>query len=201
MPDVPNYTACTNKNKCATVKATHMIDNKTLSDIVTMNNSLANIFLKALSSKVRTSFQLRCLCKPNILFVNMFVWVFDHYGKTTAEDCKANCQRMAANWHPTNNFDTLVLRLFTGTVFVGCTNFMMADRNIVNISLLVIKRCGMYAKEYKVWIAGKAIRPRIVETFDSFKTFWAAKITLVNQTAIPYCLPTTCVQRKDSQSS
>ncbi len=43
----------------------------------------------------------------------------------------------------------------------------------------------MYAKEYKAWIARKAIRPRIVEIFDSFKTFWAAKITLVNQTAVP----------------
>jgi hypothetical protein len=42
----------------------------------------------------------------------------------------------------------------------------------------------MYAKEYKAWIACKAICPRIVKTFDSFKTFWAAKITLFNQTAI-----------------
>ncbi len=43
----------------------------------------------------------------------------------------------------------------------------------------------MYAKEYKAWIAHKAKCPRIVETFDTFKTFWAAKITLVNQTAVP----------------
>jgi hypothetical protein len=43
----------------------------------------------------------------------------------------------------------------------------------------------MYGEEYKAWIARKAIRPRIVETVDMFKTFWAAKITLVNQTAIP----------------
>jgi hypothetical protein len=43
----------------------------------------------------------------------------------------------------------------------------------------------MYAKEYKAWIARKAIRSRIIKTFESFKTFWAAKITLVNQTAIP----------------
>ena len=31
---------------------------------------------------------------------------------------------------------------------------------------------------YKVW-------RRMVNTFNSFKTFWAAKITLVNQTAAP----------------
>jgi hypothetical protein len=92
---------------------------------------------------------------------------------------------MAANWHPPDGFDTLILRLFTGVAFAGCTNFTMANRNIVNINLRIIKRCGMYAKEYKAWIAREAIRPRIVETFDSFKTFWAARITPVNQTAVP----------------
>ncbi len=65
------------------------------------------------------------------------------------------------------------------------TNFTIANRNIVDISLCLIKQCSMYAKEYKAWIARKAIRPRIVKTFDSFKIFWAAKITLVSQTAIP----------------
>jgi hypothetical protein len=43
----------------------------------------------------------------------------------------------------------------------------------------------MYGEEYKAWIACEAIRPRIVKMVDMFKTFWAAKITLVNQTAIP----------------
>ncbi len=60
----------------------------------------------------------------------------------------------------------------------------MANRDIVDIGLHVIKRCGMYAKEYKVWIARKSKHPRIVKTFDTFKTFWAAKITLVNQTGV-----------------
>ncbi len=56
VPDVTDYTACTNNNKRATVKATHAIDKKTRADIVTMNTALANVFLKALSSQVRTSF-------------------------------------------------------------------------------------------------------------------------------------------------
>jgi hypothetical protein len=43
----------------------------------------------------------------------------------------------------------------------------------------------MYGKEYKACIACEAIRPRIFEMVNMFKTFWAAKITLVNQTAIP----------------
>jgi hypothetical protein len=43
----------------------------------------------------------------------------------------------------------------------------------------------MYGEEYKAWIARKVIRPHTVKTFDMFKTFWATKITLVNQTKIP----------------
>ncbi len=62
---------------------------------------------------------------------------------------------------------------------------MMANRDIVNIGLHVIKWCGMNAEEYKAWIACMAICPRIVKTFNSFKTFWVANITLVNQTAVP----------------
>jgi hypothetical protein len=185
VPDVPDYTECTNNNDCATVKATHAIDKKMRVDIVTMNTALANVFLKALSLQVHASFLQRCLRKRIIVFVNIFVLFVNHYGKTTAEDHEVNRQCMAADWHPADGFDTLVLCLFTGVAFAGCTNFTMADRNIVNIGLHVIKWCGMYAEEYKAWIAHEAIRPRIVETFDSFKTFWAAKIILVNQTTIP----------------
>jgi hypothetical protein len=47
----------------------------------------------------------------------------------------------------------------------------MNDVNIVNISLCIIKQCGMYGKEYKAWIAREAIRSHIVKTFGMFKTF------------------------------
>jgi hypothetical protein len=185
LPDVPNYTACTNDNERATVKVTHPTNKKTRADIVTMKTTLANVFLKALSLQVRASFLQWRLPEPNIIFADMFMWFVDHYGKTTVEDCEANRQCMAANWHLPDGFYTLVHRLFTGAAFVGCTNFTMADCNIVDIGLRIIKWCSMYANEYKAWIACKAVRPRIDKTFDSFKTFWAAKITLVNQTAIP----------------
>jgi hypothetical protein len=92
---------------------------------------------------------------------------------------------MVADWHPADSFNTLVLCLFTSVPFAGCTNFTMANHDIVDISLRVNKWCGMYANEYKAWITREAIHPRIIKTFNSFKTFWAAKITLVNQTTIP----------------
>jgi hypothetical protein len=62
MPDVPNYTVCINDDKCTTVKAMHAIDKKTGADIVTMNTTLTDIFLKALSSQVHASFLQWHLC-------------------------------------------------------------------------------------------------------------------------------------------
>jgi hypothetical protein len=157
-------------------------------NIVTMNAALTDIFLDTLLLQVHAAFQQQRLCKPNIVFVDMFSWFVSHYGKTAAKDCKANRQQMAANWHPTNSFDTLVLRLFTGAAFAGCTDYTMDDCDIVNIGLRVIKQCRLYTKECKAWIACKAVTPKIVKTYNTFKSFWAAKIMLVNQTAIPTSL-------------
>jgi hypothetical protein len=57
VPNVPNYTACIDNNGCATVRAMHARDKKTGADIVRMNTALANVFLKAMLSQVRTLFQ------------------------------------------------------------------------------------------------------------------------------------------------
>jgi hypothetical protein len=85
---------------------------------------------------------------------------------------------MAADWHPAKRFDALILHLFTGAVYTSSTCFKMNDVKIVDIGLCI-------GKEYKAWIAREAIRPRIVKTIDTVKTFWATKIILVNQTTIP----------------
>ena len=61
----------------------------------------------------------------------------------------------------------------------------MGDRDVIDIGLRVIKQCGMYAKEYKGWIARENETPPITETIDSFKEYWANTIALVNQTALP----------------
>jgi hypothetical protein len=185
VPDVPNYTACVNDNDCATVRAMHVRDKKMRADIITMNTTLANVFLEAMSSQVHASFQQWHLCKLNIVFVDLFLWFVNQYGKTTAEDLEANQQCMAANCHPANRFNTLILRLFTKTAYASSAGFRMNDVDIVNIRLHIIKQCKMYGKEYKAWIACKAVCPCTVKMVNTFKTFWAAKITLINQTAIP----------------
>ena len=142
-----------------------------------MNPALNDVFLKAVSVGVRAAFQQRCLRKPNIVCVDMFKWFAQHYGATTVEDCDANCQRMATNWHPGNGFDALALRLFTGVAYANATGYPIIDRNI---GIRVIKQCGLYVEEYKSWIAQATATARVVETVNTFKMFWADKITLVN---------------------
>jgi hypothetical protein len=61
---MPDYTACTNKNERATVKAHHDILSMTRADIITMNVVLVNVFLSLLSFGVCTSYQQRCSNSP-----------------------------------------------------------------------------------------------------------------------------------------
>jgi hypothetical protein len=156
----------------------HTQDKKTQADIVTMDNALANVFLEAMLSQVRTSFQQQRLCKPNIVFVDLFLWFVNQYSKTTAKDCEANQQHMDANWHPANGFDALILRLFTRAAYASSAGFKMNEVNIVDIGLCIIKQCGMYIKEYKAWIACEAIRPRIIKWLTCSKRFGAPRSPL-----------------------
>jgi hypothetical protein len=90
VPNVPNYTVCVDDNNCTTVWVMHVQNKKTQADNITMNSALADVFLEAMSSQVHASSQQRHLCEPNIIFVNLFLWFVNQYGKMTAEDCKAN---------------------------------------------------------------------------------------------------------------
>ena len=192
VPDVPDYSTCTNENERATAKARHAILATTRADIITMNAALVDVFLCLLSSGVRASFEQMRLQMPNIIFTELIDWFTDKYGSTTPEDRDANRLRMAVDWHPSEGFDALTIRLFKGGAYSNACGYPIHARDIIDIGIRVIKRCGLYSEEYKQWIArGKAnaaATPQVVETFDSFKTFWAEKITLVNQTAIPAAL-------------
>jgi hypothetical protein len=119
VPNMPDYTACVTDNGRATVRVTHAQDKKMQADIVTMNTALADVFLEAMLSQVHASFQQQCLRKPNIVFVNLFLWFINQYGKTTAKNGKANRQCMAADWHPANGFNALILCLFTGAAYAS----------------------------------------------------------------------------------
>ncbi len=87
--------------------------------------------------------------QPNTIFLHMFDWFITKYEQLTIKDCEENWQRMAATWHPSNGFKPLTTCLFIGTSYPGAARHLMDNRNVINIDLCVIKRCGMYAKEYK----------------------------------------------------
>ena len=139
VDEVPDYTNCSNKNDRATTRAKHALNRKTRADIITMNAALTDVFLDAVSVGVRVAFQQRRLREPNIVFVDMFEWFAQHYGTMTAEDRDANCQQMAADWHPDNGFNTLTLRLFMGAVCANATGgYPIVDRDIVDIGIRAI---------------------------------------------------------------
>ncbi len=87
VPDVPDYSACTNKNERATVKARHAILATTRADIITMNAALVDVFLCLLSSGVRASFEQMRLQIPNIIFTELIDW-FIKYDDTRRSRCQ-----------------------------------------------------------------------------------------------------------------
>jgi hypothetical protein len=182
---VPDFSVCTTDNERETLKATNARNRKTRADIVTMNAALSDVFLVNFPKAICETYKLICMKQPNMVFLHMFNWFITKYGKRTTKDCDENWQRMAANWHPSNGFEPLATRLFIGASYASAACYPMDDRDIIDIGLRVIKRCGMYSKEYKNWIACKNETPAIVKTIDSFKEYWADTITLVNQTAVP----------------
>ena len=68
---------------------------------------------------------------------------------TTTEDREDNRQRMAADWQPSDGFEPLPTRLFIGASYASAARYPMDDRDVIDIGLSVIKRCGMYSEEYK----------------------------------------------------
>jgi hypothetical protein len=182
---IPDFSTCTTDNECETLKATNAHDRKTRADIVTMNAALSDVFLANLPKAICEMYEPIRMKQPNTVFLHIFDCFIMKYGKTTAEDCEDNWQRVAADWHPSNGFKPLAMRLFIGASYASMARYMMDDCNVINIGLCVIECCGMYSKEYKNWIARENKTPAIIETIDSFKEYWANEIALVNQTAVP----------------
>jgi hypothetical protein len=150
-----------------------------------MNAALSDVFLANLPKAICETYEPIRMKQPNTVFLHMFDWFIMKYGKTTTEDREENRQRMAANWHPSDSFEPLTTRLFIGASYASSARYPMDDRDVIDIGLRVIKRCGMYSEEYKGWIARENKTPRITETIDSFKEYWADAIALVNQMSVP----------------
>jgi hypothetical protein len=169
---VPDFSTCnSDKNERKTLNATHARDRKTRADIITMNAALSDVFLANLPKAICQTYEPIQMKEPNTVFLHMFNWFIEKYGKTTTEDCEDNRQQMAADWHPYDGFEPLATRLFVGASYASAARYPMDDRDVIDIGLCVIKRCRMYSKEYKNWIAREHESPPIVESIDSFKEY------------------------------
>jgi hypothetical protein len=182
---VPDISGCTTNNKHETLKSTHALARKLRADIVTMNAALLDVFLSQLPKSIHETYKPIHMKQPNTVFLHLFDWFIGKYGKTTTEDREENRQRMAADWHPSDDFELLVTRLFIGASYASPARYPMEERNIIDIGLGVIKRCGMYSKEYKGWIVRENKLPPITKMIKAFKNYWSKAITLVTQMASP----------------
>jgi hypothetical protein len=153
VDDVLDFSPCTSNNEHDSLKATHACDQKTQADIVTMNVALSDVFLANLSKAIHETYKPIRMKQPNTVFLHMFDWFITKYGHITTKDCKENWQRMAATWHPSEGFRPLAMCLFISASYASAARYPMDDRDVIDISLHVIKRCKMYPKEYTNWIS------------------------------------------------
>ncbi len=103
-------------------------------DIVTMNAALLDIFLAQLHKMICKTYEPICMKQPNTVFLHMFDWFIGKYGKTTTEDRKENQQRMAADWHPSDSFEPLMMHLFIGTLYASAARYSMEECDIIDIA-------------------------------------------------------------------
>ena len=144
-----------------------------------MNAALSDVFLANLPKAICETYEPIRMKQPNTVFLHMFDWLITKYGKTTTKDLEENRQQMAANWHPSDGFEPLATRLFIGASYASAARYPMDDRDVIDISLRVIKRCRMYSEEYKNWIARENESLPITEMIDFFKEYWVNVIALV----------------------
>ncbi len=104
-----------------------------------MNAAISDVFL----TNLRKTYKPICMKQPNTVFLHMFDWFINKYGKTMTKDCKENRQKMAADWHPSDRLEPLAARLFVGVSYASGACYPMNNRDIINIGLCVIKQCGM----------------------------------------------------------
>jgi hypothetical protein len=83
VDDVQDFSACTPDKKRKSLKATHAYNQKTRTDIVSMNLALADVFLANLSKATCETHKPIRMKQLNTVFLHMFDWFITKYGQTT----------------------------------------------------------------------------------------------------------------------
>ncbi len=106
------------------------------------------------------------------------------YGHTSADNRKANRTAMALEWHPSQGFELLVVRLFQGATFANLAKHPIPNNEIVDIGIQVIHWTGLFTEEYKAWIMrGDNLTNNM--DFASFCFSWETAVNIASFTATP----------------
>ena len=178
VDEVPNYAMAADDNDRARITAQHAADLKRREDVVNMNNALTDTFLDLFEPTYRNAYDRIRMRDPNAVFRDVFQYFLTHYGRTTADDRWNNKERMAADWQPSDGFESFIDRINSG---IQCALFSfhpIADADVVDIAERVITRCGLYPEEMKRWIArdGTAGNDDQEKTWYRFQIVWAQAI-------------------------
>ena len=136
--NVPDYTGAIDTNACTAIKMMHRLAQKQCNDIVNMNTALIDAFLDLIPMAFKQSYKQIRIENPNLVFCEMFTWFVTKYGQTWAEDCAANCNAMALEWHPSQGFELLVARLFCGATFANQPSIPSPMTTLLTLSLIHI---------------------------------------------------------------
>jgi hypothetical protein len=90
VPNVPNYAGSIDSNDRAARKCTHRMALKKRNNVVNMNAVLIGAFLDLIPIALKQAYKQKRMEDPNAVFCKMFNWFVFKYGRTLAEDRKAN---------------------------------------------------------------------------------------------------------------
>ena len=185
VDDVPDYAMATSDNDRATIKAQHAKDYQTRENCVNMNTALVDVFLSLIPQTFQATYANQRIRTPNCIFRDAFHHFITKYGGTTPEDRNLNKQRMAADWHPSMGFETLTHQVNTGIFYANLCGHNVSDMEVVDIALRVIRKCGLYPEEYKIWASRDGTSADELTTWIAFIEFWDTAIQLVRDVSTP----------------
>ena len=99
----------------------------------------------------KTAFLNIYIMNPEMELQDCFKWSIDQYGACTEQDWINNKELMKREWNQINRFEALIIQIMEGITYANDPGAPMSDRDIVDIAVGVIMRCGLLAKPYIKW--------------------------------------------------
>jgi len=107
-------------------------------------------------------------------FKDAFQIFLDGFGATTEHDCEENKNRMKAPWTLQDGWLILQKRIDNGIIYALFAQHVIADKDVVNMTMQVILKTGIFALEYGEWHT----KPKAQRTWGTLKAFMKEKCKL-----------------------